>query len=103
MGKYVWQESDDIVALYLYRYGTKGFGSMSVSLFAICLGIEPASMKMRIDNFKHLDGKGGLPNVAEQTRRIYEQHRNLPEKEHLEMVGRTFAERVPRAKPKDGG
>ena len=70
--KHQWTECDDIVALYLYKYGTSIIG-LSVGEVAQKLNSDKGSMKMRIQNFQNINGAGGLSNVASQSRKIFKQ------------------------------
>jgi hypothetical protein len=75
-----WTKCDDIIALYLYKYGAANIGS-SIEQLAKKLGISVASMKMRVQNFKSVDIGGGLPNMAQQSRSIFISYGGLSELE----------------------
>lgn len=75
-----WTECDDIVALYLYRFGPDHL-DVSVEEAAATLGISPSSMKMRMMNFQNLADNGGLPHVAQLSQRIFEKNASTPEYE----------------------
>ncbi len=62
-----WSENDDIVAFYLYKYGT----TEQIESAAKKLGIKDSSLKMRISNFAFLDNKKGLSNYSKQSLKIY--------------------------------
>lgn len=69
--KHEWTEDDDIVALYLYRFGPDDL-PISVGEIGERLGMGAGSLRMRIGNFRAIDGQGGLENAAIQSRKIYE-------------------------------
>ena len=55
------------------------------------LGMPEASMAMRQGNFAHLDGKGGLRNVSEQSRRIHRLYEKTTEPELRALVLQVLA------------
>ena len=65
--RHKWKSSDDIVAFYLYKYGSK----TEIELVAKKLGIKSTSMKMRISNFAFLNTKKGLSKFSKQTKTVY--------------------------------
>jgi len=65
-----WTEKDDIVAFYLYKFGDKDI-PFSIGDVGTNLGMGVNSLKMRIANFKAIDGKGGLEHFAGQSLKIY--------------------------------
>jgi hypothetical protein len=81
----VWSIDDDILALYLHRYGTEHLGR-SLAELAEERGIPLGSLRMRIANFKALDGAGGLGRWAEQSREIHEWWGSLSEPELRVLV-----------------
>jgi hypothetical protein len=78
--KHLWTECDDVVALYLFRFGSSNIG-LSIEGIAEKLGMSYASMKMRIRNFQSLAGGGGLPHIAEQSKSIFARFKTLSELE----------------------
>jgi hypothetical protein len=75
-----WTEADDIAALYLYKYGDQQRGP-TVEDVAHSRGMSEASLRMRIANFKAIEGGAGLRNWAEQSGTVYRRYRNLSEPE----------------------
>jgi len=75
-----WTLQDDIVALYLYRYGNSPYAP-SVKNVARRRGMSEASLLLRIQNFKAIDTGSGLPNSAAQSRAAYSEHGQLSEPE----------------------
>ncbi len=73
-----WTKSDDLVAFYLFR---EGDGKLGIALpeVATQLGIYPETMKMRLANFKSLQGPGGLNHPAKQSQAVYEEYCNVDE------------------------
>jgi hypothetical protein len=78
--KHEWTETDDIVALYLYRFGAKDL-PLRIAAIGDRLGMGAGSLRMRIGNFRAIDGHGGLGNAAIQSRRIYEAHSKTAKEE----------------------
>jgi hypothetical protein len=65
-----WSKEDDIVAFYLYRFGHESL-MMTIEEISKRLGMSEASLKMRMGNFKAIDGEGGLSNYAKLSEKIY--------------------------------
>lgn len=87
MATHRWTETDDIAALYVYRFGAERLG-MSVADLARSLGIKVGSFRMRVKNFQALDGKVGLENWADQSERVFERCRNASEETLRRLVHR---------------
>lgn len=87
MPKHDWAYDDDIVAYYLCRFD---FDDLLVDLNGISrkLGMKTGSMKMRISNFKALEGRGRLVNAAALSREVYTRFKNITKSEHLGEVQR---------------
>ena len=73
-----WSVRDDAAALYVQKFGYRQIAS-SVADVAELLGIAPGSFRMRIGNFKALDGAGGLGNFARQSLEVYKRYHHLSE------------------------
>lgn len=73
-----WSREDDIVAYYLYQYG---YRSLDLSIWEISqiLGMSESSMRMRIGNFKAIDGSSGLDHSAKLSREVYKEFKGVPE------------------------
>lgn len=80
-----WTEEDDIVTLYLYKYGD---GEIPFTLEDIGrnLGMGAGSLRMRIANFKAIDGKGGLEHFGRQSLEIYRKYYETPEDKLKSLV-----------------
>lgn len=78
MDRHDWSEADDLIAFYLYRFGTERL-PFDMPTIAERRGIKLGSMKMRISNFKACAGTGGLGNIAQQSVQVFEQYRDTPE------------------------
>ena len=80
-----WTEEDDIVTLYLYKYGD---GEIPFTLEDIGrnLGMSTGSLRMRIANFKAIDGKGGLKHFGRQSLEIYRKHYETPKDKLKSLV-----------------
>lgn len=80
-----WSEGDELVALYLQRHECARL-PYTVSEIARRMGVEDGTLRMRIGNFKALDGPGGLRNWAKQSERVYLENRYLDEPRLRERV-----------------
>ena len=76
--RHSWSEADELVAYYLYRYGTSLL-PFDVTTIADQRGIKRGSMDMRIRNFEAYAGTGALGHISKQSVRVFERHRNTPE------------------------
>jgi hypothetical protein len=70
--KHKWSVDDDKAALraYLDKLSKK-----EADTIAERLGISPSSFWMRVRNFNFLDTGSGLPNYADQSRRVWEDYK----------------------------
>jgi len=78
--KHRWSETDDIAALYVYRFGYRGI-ARSRNTLANLLGLPAGSFGMRIKNFEAIDNGGGLSNYARQSAGVYDRHKLTTEPE----------------------
>jgi len=76
--KHNWTETDDLAALYVYRFGHHRIAG-SLSGLAESLDIGAGSFRMRIQNFKAIHTDGGLSNNAQQSARVYQRYRETTE------------------------
>jgi hypothetical protein len=107
-----WTEDEDLVAFYLSRHGIRFLG-VGEATIAKALSARPlpdggravqlpeASLRMRVGNFDHLDGRAaGLPHYAGQSRRTYEKYKNASVLELrplvIQVLGRTVKNGVER-------
>lgn len=92
--KHKWSRDDDIIALYLYRFGEN---EPSESKYALAerLGMGWDSMAMRIANFKSLAGEPGMDHVSNQSRMIYNEFSSMPDDE-FRKIGLAAISRVAR-------
>jgi hypothetical protein len=85
MNNHKWKETDDVAAFYVYRFGHERIARSKAEL-AETLGIRPASFGKRIQNFKAIDGGGGLSHYAHQSLRVYRQYQSAEEPELRAVV-----------------
>jgi len=80
-----WTEEDDIVTFYLYKFGD---GELPFSLEEIGekLRMGVGSLRMRIANFKAINGKGGLEHFGKQSLKIYNMYKETSEDELRSLV-----------------
>jgi hypothetical protein len=77
---HAWTESDDLAALYLYKYGDPR-RRPTVEDVARARGMSQASLLMRIANFRAIDGGAGLRNKSRQSETVYQRYGKLSEAE----------------------
>jgi len=82
-----WTEEDDIVTLYLYKYGNEGIPFTLEDVSRI-LGMSTGSLGMRIANFKAIDGKGGLEHYGKTSLKVYRKYYETPKDELRSLVVR---------------
>ncbi len=88
MAQHSWSPEDDLVAFYLYKFGTERL-PFDMPTIAERRGIKPGSMEMRIRNFKAYAGAGRLVNIAKKSVLVFERYRDTPEPE---LRNRAFPE-----------
>lgn len=86
-----WTKEDDIVTLYLYKYGD-GDLPFTIEDIAKNLGMGVVSLRMRIANFKAIDGRGGLNHFGKISLEIYERYHETPKDELRSLVGKILQE-----------
>ena len=75
---HAWTASNDLVAFYLERFGTERH---SLKDAGARLGIPAAAMRMRMANFRALEGEGGLSNASRQSQAVFQRYREATEPE----------------------
>ena len=90
--RHKWTKEDDILAFYLYRYGE--YNLISLESVAQHIGFtNTVSLKMRIENFRAVNKRGGLKNYAQLTKQVYDKYRNIDQEIHrgkcLEIIKTT--------------
>lgn len=100
---HAWTESDDLAALYLYKYGEPR-RRPTVEDVAHARGMSPASLLMRIDNFRAIDGGAGLRNWSRQSEAVCQRYGKLSEGElralAVESIGYAVANAAARCAEK---
>jgi hypothetical protein len=83
--RHLWSTDDDLVALYLFRFGEAGL-SIRTNAIGAQLGMGAASLRMRVQNFRAIDGGGGLDNYAKQSKQVFDQYGGSSQAELKQMV-----------------
>lgn len=78
--RHKWREIDDIAALYIYKF-EGGEDALTREFLCDKLHLDRGSFGMRVQNFRALDGQGGLSNHAKQSLAIYQRFYELTEPE----------------------
>ena len=84
-----WTYNDDVVACYLCKYGIiyeENGLLFDVDAIGTKLGMGAGSLSARIGNFKYLDGKGKLYNVAKLSKNVFEEFKNISKSNHLKKT-----------------
>ncbi|RMA93057.1 hypothetical protein [Hydrogenothermus marinus] len=84
--KHKWTKEDDLKVLYIYLYGYPKSYPTAEDV-ANLIGVSSSSLKMRIANFRYLDGKGGLSNYADLSKKVYDEYRSIPKEKLKELAG----------------
>ena len=98
-----WTKEDEIVALYLWKYGEKEpggerkLGIYTIQTISNVLEIKPNSIKMKITNYEALTGGRGLDGYSEQMIKVFKKYKNTPEPE-LRQIAEKIIEDVFAAK-----
>jgi hypothetical protein len=85
MSNHKWSYEDDVVAYYLARFGDRDLPGTLKEIGTI-LGMGEGSLRMRIGNFRALDGTGSLDHTAKLSRKVHEEHKLTPQAEHKARV-----------------
>lgn len=85
MGTHKWTLSDDVIALFLYRYGTEDL-IFDIDGIGSKLGMGRNSLLARIGNFKYLDKGKGLSHVAKQSHEVFRLMVTTSKEKHMAIV-----------------
>jgi hypothetical protein len=80
-----WTEKDDIVTLYLFKYGEEDL-PFSMESISKKLGISIGSLRMRIANFKAINGQRCLEHFGKISERVYRKHYKTSKDELKSLV-----------------
>ena len=75
-----WTQEDDIVVLYLYKFGNDLL-PYTLESIAKRRGMTLSSLKMRIGNMRAIAGDGGLAHYGLITKSVYDRFHRMPEPE----------------------
>jgi len=89
-----WTEEDDIVTLYLYKYGDEEI-PFTFEDISRNLGMSTGSLGMRIANFKAIDGKGGLEHFGKLSLEVYRKYYRTPKDKLKSLVVKILQEANP--------
>ncbi len=80
MANHNWTEKDDIIILYILKYGYRNI-PYSRSDISKLIGISEGSLSYRIGNFKAIEGIGNAKNYTKLSKIVFLKYEKLPEKE----------------------
>lgn len=83
--QHAWSEDDDLVAFYLFKFGDGDLGKDTKDIGEV-LGMGAGSLRMRIGNFRAIDGGGKLDHSAKQSREAYDRYKNSTKDELRVLV-----------------
>jgi hypothetical protein len=89
-GDHHWTVEEDLVTFYCARYETHYLGTSEADL-AAQLDLPIGTFRMRIANFKALDGNGRLSNAAKQSQLVHKLFGEMLEKELRQWVSDILA------------
>lgn len=88
-----WKLQDDMLALYLYKVEQENKINLTqkdIDELALAFGISVANMRASMENYKQLDGKGGLagglPGAPEQARQVWDAYWDLSAESIMERL-----------------
>lgn len=84
-GRHSWTKEDDIIALYLYKYGNKEINNTYDNI-SKKLGMSKGSLSMKRKVYKHLDNKPGLCDGSKQITKVFELYKRIDRKMYKEIV-----------------
>ena len=87
--RHCWTKKDDLVALYLCRFGDERL-SVKTKAIGETLGMGAGSLRMRIGNFRVIAGKQGLDNYARQSKEVFDRFSECDETVLRRMVEETL-------------
>lgn len=76
-----WTMEDDII----YKYGNKTI-KYTYKQIAEIIDTSIGSLQMRKNQYKYLDGNGGLPNASKNMKKIYNKYINISFDKHKSIV-----------------
>jgi hypothetical protein len=76
MNKHTWTEKDDLMILYIYKYGIEN-SPLTKAEIADKIGVSLGSVSYRIGNFKAIDGIGNATHYAKLSFNVKSQYSNL--------------------------
>ena len=83
---HLWTGMDEIVVLYLYKYGDKSIEG-GIDAVSKALGISADSIIMKMGNYRHLDkGDSMLTNASKLSICIWEEYASLTREDHKRFV-----------------
>jgi hypothetical protein len=80
MANHNWTEKDDIIVLYITKYGYENI-SYSKNDIAKLIDISEGSLSYRIGNFKAIQGIGNATNYAKLSKIVFDKYEKLSEAE----------------------
>jgi hypothetical protein len=80
MEKHKWTY-DDVLACYIFKYGE--CPEVTLKAISTAQGMSVASLRMRIQNFKALEGKPGLTHYSALTRQVFHDFKQVSQDEHI--------------------
>ena len=80
MPKHIWTEKDDLMILFVHKFGIEG-GSLTKQQIADKIGVSVGSVNYRIGNFKAINGVGKATHFAKLSQEVHEKYANFTKAE----------------------
>ncbi len=80
-----WEWADDVVVLYVRRYGIDDIGYTENDICRL-LGLKESALHYRKENFGALEGAGAFENAAKLTRCVHAALKDSPREFHRAQV-----------------
>jgi hypothetical protein len=76
MPNHTWIESDDLMILFIYKFGV-GNSPLSKQEIADKIGVSLGSVSYRVGNFKAIDGVGNVTHFARLSEEVHKKYSGL--------------------------
>jgi hypothetical protein len=80
MLKHTWTEKDDLIILFIHKFGIKS-SPLNKQQIADIIGVSIGSVNYRIGNFKAIDGLGKATHFAKLSQEIHGKYSDLTKAE----------------------
>lgn len=89
MKRHSWIEKDDIMTLYIYKFGLQNI-PFSKQDIANKIGVSVGSLNFRIGNFKAIEGIGKATHFSKLSLKVYNTYSHYNEEELRKIAFKEF-------------